>query len=85
MAGANDLPHSSTAEVLSDMQELCEKVHATNPSATVVVCGILPRTQSDFHDGKLTQSYLRRFNNTATEVNNALRQVEIEVPWMEFV
>jgi lysophospholipase L1-like esterase len=43
MAGANDIPRSCCEDVLSDLQELCEKVHTTNPLATVVVCSILPR------------------------------------------
>ncbi|WAQ94746.1 hypothetical protein MAR_007217 [Mya arenaria] len=53
--------------------------------ATVVISGVLPRAQSSFKGMRLSQSFLRAFNNTAEEVNRSLQMIENEVPWLKYM
>ena len=50
-----------------------------------MVCGILPRDQN-LHPGEsLSRRFLKKFNETATDVNRALGLVDMYVPWVKFL
>ena len=53
--------------------------------ATVMVCSILPRDQNLHPRESLPRTFLHKFNNTASAVNQSLGRMEMRVPWMKYM
>lgn len=84
--GANNLSRgSSVKSLLNKFQQLTSDIWNTNPTADIIIFGILPRAENQFPGALQRTNYLTELNQRARLLNTSLQLLATRVPRLHYV
>ena len=84
--GANDLSRGTTVKnTLQKLQQITSDIWDINPTATILLSGLLPRADNQFPGAMPRHDFLQDLNNRAYQVNNCLASLQTQIPKLHYV
>ncbi|XP_052075462.1 uncharacterized protein LOC127712906 [Mytilus californianus] len=84
--GANDLSRGSSVKtLLRKYQQLTSDIWHSNPTADIIISGVLPRADNQFPGALLRTNFLTELNQRARLLNTKLQLLATRVPRLHYV
>ena len=83
---ANDLSRGTTVKTtFQKLQQLASDIWDINPTATILLSGLLPRVDNQFPGAMPRHDFLQDLNNRTNQVNNCLASLQTQIPKLHYV